>query len=321
MKHDLHLCSRFLIMKKILLLTLLLFSTTVFALKYTLVSNDNTVIGAVQHTQATFGETITDLGQIYQIGYLEFKEANPDVNPNHLWVGKNITIPSQFILPQTDHAGIVINQAELRLYYYPPHQNIVYTYPIGIGRPETTTPVTLTKIIDKDKAPTWYPTPATIIEASEHGLDLPSAVPPGPDNPLGDYAMRMGMLSPGLNKPSYLIHGTNDPTRVGIRSTGGCISLYPDNIAELFPMVSIGTPVNIINDPVKAGWGGDLLYLEAHVPLSNKNREDTQIQYMRLAGESIKQAFQHQRAEINWEKVSEILQEQHGIPEVIGHKV
>lgn len=304
-------------MKKILILTTLLFSSSAFALQYDLSQSQGTVVGTIQQTEAKFGQNITDLGQQYQIGYLEFKEANPEISPDHLWVGKRLIIPSRFILPQTPHEGIVINQAELRLYYYPPKKNIVYTYPIGIGRPQTITPVIQTKVVDKTKDPIWYPTPATITEAAEHGLDLPKEIPPGPQNPLGDYEIRMGIISDELTN-SYLIHGTNDPTRVGIRSTGGCISMYPPNIAELYPLVKVGTPIDIINQPVKAGWENNTLYLEAHSPLTIQDAQLTQAEYLHLAADAIKQAIITEHAEIDWDKVLVVIQQKDGMPEAIG---
>ncbi len=86
---------------------------------------------------------------------------------------------------------------------------------------------------------------------------LPRIVPPGPDNPLGKYAMRLGL-------PGYLIHGTNRPAGVGMRVTHGCIRLFPEDIGFLFGQVDLNTPVRIINEPVKIGWNGDELVIEVH---------------------------------------------------------
>ena len=303
-------------MKKIVLLTLLIFSSATFALQFTLPKNGDAIVGKMQHTEATLGETYVDLGRKYQISYFEFKEANPSLDMHHLWVGKHIKVPSEFLLPQTKRDGLIINLAELRIYYYPDDHS-VYTFPIGIGRPQTVTPVAKTKIIQKVKNPIWFPTPATIKEAAEHDLDLPKMIKPGPQNPLGHYMMRLGLLSP-TKDPTYLIHGTNDPTRVGIRSTGGCISMYAENIEQLFGLVKVGTKVHIIDEPVKAGWKGNKLYLEAQVPLTRKDKKNTQSRYMSLASNAIRKAIKSKPAEINWEKVETVLKKQNGIPVAIG---
>ena len=80
---------------------------------------------------------------------------------------------------------------------------------------------------------------------------------PGPDNPLGEHALYLAW-------PTYLIHGTNEPRGVGRHSSRGCIRLYPDDMAELYARVQPGTPVRVVNQPVKLGWIGGELYLEVN---------------------------------------------------------
>ncbi len=289
-------------------LTLLFQSSLVFALKFQL-NNKTNIVGKTQIISVPSGENITDLGQKYSVGFLEFMEANPSVNLNRLWSGEKLVVPTRYILPKAAHRGIVINLAELRLYYYPSHEHVVYTYPIGIGRVRSPTPIVRSKIIEKTRNPTWTPTADAHQEAREKGLSLAKRVPPGPDNPLGKYAMRLAVRV-------YLIHGTNDPSGVGIRSSGGCIRLYPQDIKKLFHMVKIGTPVEIIDQPIKTGWKNNTLYLEAHVPVDFKRHRAQNV--LKPVVKVIMPEVKKRHASVNWNKAMLIAERQSGIPTSIG---
>jgi L,D-transpeptidase ErfK/SrfK len=147
------------------------------------------------------------------------------------------------------------------MYYFPQPRDgepaYVKTYPISIGRMDWETPLGLTKIVSKARNPTWYPPESVREEHAADGKPLPRIVPPGPDNPLGEYAMRLGL-------PGYLIHGTNRPAGVGMRVTHGCVRMFPEDIDYLFAQIGVDTPVRIINEPVKIGWDGDELVMEVH---------------------------------------------------------
>ncbi|MCA8864602.1 L,D-transpeptidase family protein [Halomonas sp. SBBP1] len=193
-------------------------------------------------------DTLLDIAHAHGIGYEEIRRANPDVS---FWVpgkGTQVHIPAQFILPNVERKGIVINIAELRLYYYPEARDgetsSVQTYPIGIGRDGFNTPFGITKTTMRLEDPAWYPPASVRREAAERGDPPPSVVPPGPDNPLGKYAIL-------LDIPGYLIHGTNRPDGIGMRASRGCIRLHADDIKALFDQVRVGTQVNIINEPVR----------------------------------------------------------------------
>jgi L,D-transpeptidase ErfK/SrfK len=160
----------------------------------------------------------------------------------------------------------VINLAELRLYYYPSDKNQVVTHPLGIGREGWSTPVGETQIIGKKKDPTWTVPESIRKEHEEAGDPLPPVVPPGPNNPLGGYALYLGIQG-------YLLHGTNKPFGVGMRVSHGCIRLYPEDIEEFYLQVPIGTKVRIINQPYKVGWLDGQLYIEAHRPLNEQIKE------------------------------------------------
>lgn len=198
-------------------------------------------------------DTLLDIARSYDVGYVEIRAANPGVDPWLPGTGKTIAVPTQHILPDAPRRGIVINLPELRLYYFPADGGMPRSFPIGIGGEGMETPVGHTEIIRKQLHPVWIPTRAE----REEDSDLPARVDPGPDNPMGDQALYLGWAG-------YAIHGTNRPYSIGRRDSHGCIRLYPEDILALYKMVRIGTPVMVVNQPAKAGWSGDELYLEVH---------------------------------------------------------
>lgn len=226
---------------------------------------DHDVIGEVTRVVARHEDTFVSLARRHGVGLEELKLANPGID---MWLpgeGTTITLPTQFVLPRAPREGVVINIAELRLYYYPADEpDKVHTYPISIGRMDWSTPVGRTSIVAKAANPSWYPPQSIRDEHAERGDILPPVVPPGPDNPLGAHALR-------LDLPGYLIHGTNRPSGVGMRVTHGCIRMFPEDIEGLFERVPTGTPVHIVNQPFKLGWSEDgVLVLEVHPPLEEE---------------------------------------------------
>ena len=211
------------------------------------------IIGVARSYELREGDTLLDVALDRDLGYVELLLANPGVDP---WVpkaGLEILLPHETILPAAERAGVVINLTELRLYYFPPDGRAALTFPIGIGRMGHETPLGQSRIVKKRLNPTWIPTKSIRAEDPE----LPERVPPGPDNPLGDHALN-------LDWPGYVIHGTNRPYGVGRRVSHGCIRMYPEDIAALFALVALGTPVTIVDQPIKTGWRDGDLYLEVH---------------------------------------------------------
>jgi len=238
-----------------------LLSVSANATTFTLLNEKTRVVGHNLVVYSHKEDTLLDIARRFDIGYSEIVEANPTLDPWLPGTGKRVLVPNRFILPDVPHKGIVINLAEMRLYYYPKRRKggrqQVITHPIGVGREGWTTPLGKTRIIQKKKDPTWTPPASILAEHLEKGDPLPKVVPAGPDNPLGAYAMRLGM-------PGYLLHGTNRPFGVGMRVSHGCIRLFPEDIEHLFGIVSVNTPVEIVYQPYKAALDKGVLYLEAH---------------------------------------------------------
>ena len=256
---------------KLLTIALLVTASAVHAEIYELPPEGFDVIGAVSTITARHEDTLVDIARRHGLGYEDIVRANPEVN---VWVpgeGTEVVLPTQYVLPPGERQGVVLNLAEYRLYYFPAPRDgepaYVMTYPISIGRMDWETPLGLTTVISKVTNPTWYPPQSVRDEHAADGDPLPRIVPPGPKNPLGKHAMRLGL-------PGYLIHSTNRPAGVGMRVTHGCVRMFPEDIEYLFGHIDISTEVRIINAPVKIGWNGDALVMEAH-PVLEMNTPTT----------------------------------------------
>jgi lipoprotein-anchoring transpeptidase ErfK/SrfK len=206
---------------------------------------DGTVVGADAVIRSHYADTLPDIARRYSLGYEEIVHANPGVD---VWLpgeGTPIVLPGRRVLPRGIRDGVVVNLAEHRLYYFPKpakdEKPVVITYPVSIGKVGEDTPLGQSYITAKIKNPTWYPPASVRKEHAERGEPLPAAVGPGPDNPLGDYMMRLGFAN-----GTYEIHGTNKPAAVGMANTNGCIGMYPEDMAALFAMVPVGTVVRFI---------------------------------------------------------------------------
>jgi len=273
------------------------------------------VIGEVRTITTKYEDTLSDIGRRHGIGYEEMIAANPGIDA---WVpgeGKRITVPSQFILPDAPREGIVINLPEHRLYYFLPvkagQAQTVVTYPISVGKMDWKTPLGLTRIVDKRVKPSWTPPESVHREREEDGRpQLPKVVPPGPDNPLGDYAMRLAI--PG---GAYLIHGTNMPIAVGMPVTHGCIRMFPEDIEEFFKMVPVNTRVRILHQPYKAGFVGDRLFMEVHPPMPG--HEDPDAMSLTNITRMIVAATEDHNVHIDWVQAEHIFKKASGVPELL----
>ena len=268
------------------------------------------VIGELRIIIAKHEDTLSDLARRYNLGYNEIVDANPTVDPWLPGAGTPIVLPTQFVLPNAARQGVVLNVATMRMFYYPPtkpgEQAVVITHPIGIGKEGWSTPLGATQIIAKQKDPAWNVPISIREEHAKKGDPLPAVVPPGPDNPLGRFAMRLGL-------PGYLIHGTNKPYGIGMRVSHGCIHLYPEDIAKLFEIIPVGVAVNIINKPYTAGWHNNMLYIEAHTPLE----EDAKALDGNLTPavkEVVRAIKTEDRANINWSRLIRVANRHPGFP-------
>jgi L,D-transpeptidase ErfK/SrfK len=264
------------------------------------------MVGQLAAIDTRENDTLSDIARHYGLGFNDISIANAGISPWTPATGSRVLLPLQFILPDAPRKGIVLNLANMRLFYYPKkEQGKLYTYPVGIGRQGWNTPMGLTRIAEKTANPNWHVPPSIHREHALKGDKLPSVVRSGPDNPLGLYAMRLAI-------PGYLIHGTNKPYGIGMQISHGCVQLYPEDIEVLFKKASVGLPVRIVHQPYLVAWDHDMLYLEAHDPLPKWAGSRKQLQKQLL--KQLRKIGDKKGTAIDWKKVDAILMRADGVP-------
>lgn len=268
---------------------------------------NQTSVGSATVYVTRQGDTLLDIARQYDLGYTQLITANRGIDPWKPGIERQIVIPGYYLVPNVPRRGIVINLAQQRLYYFPPGGNTVETFPIGVGVEGWVTPLGATKIVEKEDHPTWHPPPSIRAEDA----DLPSVVPPGPDNPLGDYAFR-------LTWPAYLIHGTNKPYGIGRNVSHGCVHLYPEDMAHLFQEIPVGTPVRVIDREVEAAWIGPDLYVAVFPNKEQTEALDTDAPVPPILPKELKQQVKEAAGSragfVDWAAVETAARERTGIP-------
>jgi len=255
-----------------------------------------TVIGTPERHIVKNKDTFLDIARRYRLGFNEMEDLHPDIDP---WIppeGAWLVVPTRWVLPAFLDKGIIINVAELRLYYFIKAgvDSVVKTFPIGIGDTDWPTPLGNFKVGEKRKNPAWYVPPSL---KEKYRVNV---IPPGPENPLGEYWIR-------LSNSSYGMHGTDIPWSVGRLVTHGCIRLYPEDIEHLFQEVQPGTPVEIIYEPVKIGVLEGRIYAEVHRDVYQLIDDFVEYGYRRLQEEGVARR-------VDIEKFQKLLERKDGMP-------
>jgi len=290
-------------------------STGALAAVYELPADGSALVGTDSLIRLSYEDRLFDVARRYGLGYPEIVRANPGAD---IWLpgeGQEILLPVRRILPPTPHEGVVVNLPEHRLYYYPKPrpggERVVVTYPVSIGRMDWHSPLGETRIIAKERHPSWYPPESVRKEHAARGDPLPKVVPPGPKNPLGEYKMRLA-----VGDGTYEIHGTNNPVAVGLAVTHGCIRMYPEDVAALFASVPVGTKVWLINEPVKIAYVDGQLLMEVHPPVDSEGQV-AQVD-SEVLSQKLRRALGQDTAAIHWEFARKALESATGVPTVVG---
>jgi L,D-transpeptidase ErfK/SrfK len=268
------------------------------------VAKDEDVIGRLKSVRLEKGDTLPDIARHFSLGLNGIIATNPGVDVWTPETGKSIVLPLSFILPDAPRKGIVINLAAMRLFQFKGNGEAlaVLTFPAGVGTEERPSPMGQMSVERKVFRPTWYVPAKIAADRRKKGDILPAKVPPGPQNPLGEYALY-------LSKPTYLIHGTNKPASIGLNATNGCIRLYPEDIRKLFENTPAKTPVNIVYQPYLLGKRNDVIYLEVHASTKNLNATEFDKVYKKL--KTIEKASGRT---LDWNKIKNVLAEARGVP-------
>lgn len=135
----------------------------------------------------------------------------------------------------TQNGAILVDVASRSLHFWSADQRVFRVYPCSVPLSADLTRRGKTSVVEKVAAPVWRPTPAM----RQRHPDWPAAVAPGPNNPLGPFALYLGWQY-------FRIHGTHDPAKIGRQASSGCFGLYNQDIAELFGLVQVGAQVVVI---------------------------------------------------------------------------
>jgi L,D-transpeptidase ErfK/SrfK len=266
--------------------------------------------GGIRETtsyRATYEDTLLDVARRFSLGYVEIVAANPGTDP---WIpgeGTSVVLPTLHLPPDAAPEGVVINLADMRLYYFAEPGEPMQSFPIGIGRDGLLTPLGSTEVVRKTKDPIWRPTPRMRSEDPA----LPEAVPPGPDNPLGNRAMYLGWSQ-------YLIHGTNKPLGIGRRTSSGCVRMYPEDVEYLYDRVAIGTKVTVVDQPIKLAWIDDALYIEAHTTMAQSDQIEMSGKFDPILDSSVVEQVLAvagaKAAMLDWSRIRQATIERRGYP-------
>lgn len=273
------------------------------------------LIGEPQITTTQYEDTLVHLARRYNVGFVEIRAANPGVDPWIPGAGTKITLPTQHILPNAPHKGVVINLSEMRLYVFGHDGDAPATYPIGIGRSGLTTPLGSTTVARATIDPIWTPTP----RMRKEDPTLPAVVPPGPENPMGTHALYLGW-------ESYAIHGTDKPYSIGRRLSSGCIRMYPEDILTLYDNIPVGTSVTVVDQPIKTAWIGNDFYIEAHPTQEQADILSHDYAYKPsypVTEEDIRTvlaAAGDAASTLDFEKIRKVLKERRGLPTIVGKR-
>jgi L,D-transpeptidase ErfK/SrfK len=271
-------------------------------------------VGENKTVIAKYEDTLVHIGRDYGVGFVEMRAANPHLDPWIPGAGARVIVPLQNLLPDAPRESVVINLSEMRMYIFRSPNEPPITYAIGIGRDGLQTPLGVTRVVRKAADPTWYPTE----RMRKEDPTLPAVVPPGPDNPMGSHSLYLGF-------PHIAIHGTNKPYGIGRRVSSGCIRMFPEDIDNVFRMIPVGAKVTVVDQPIKAAWIGDELYLEVHPTQEQATlmeREGAVPDYelserdlayiMRVAGPAVEK--------LDWNKIRKVVKERKGYPVEIAQR-
>lgn len=200
---------------------------------------------------ARFGEAAEVLAR-------ENKIADPDL----ILPGRNLQVDNRHIVPEALHDGIVINLPQRMLFFFRDGK-LISSYPVGLGRrswPTVQGPFNVATLV---KNPEWSVPKSIQEEMAREGQIVKNKVPPGLDNPLGEFWI-------GLTVPGYGIHGTIAPASVYYFQSHGCIRLHPDDVAQLFPQISKGMAVDIVYNPVLIADIDGHVYVEINPDVYNR---------------------------------------------------
>jgi L,D-transpeptidase ErfK/SrfK len=266
----------------------------------------DTVVGGESFYAAQPGDSLTSIGARSGVAAGVLSRENNLQPSSRLKIGQDLRVDNRHIVPLGLQDGIIINLPQRLLFYFVQGALVSY-YPVGLGRPDWPTRTGAFTILSKEESPVWDVPKSIQEEMRRCGQTVRTQVLPGPDNPLGQYWL-------GLSLASYGIHGTIAPASIYQFRSHGCIRLHPDDIADLFARVSIGTSGTIIYAPVLlAQVTGDQIYLEVHRDVYKRGGEPLAV-VQRLS------VLWGLGPRLDWQRVEEVVRLKDGVAREVSRQ-
>ncbi|MHB1436831.1 MAG: L,D-transpeptidase family protein [Thiobacillus sp.] len=250
------------------------------------------------------GDSLTAIGARFGVAATLLAQQNAIPYEAIIYPGQRLDIHNPHIVPATLNDGILINLPQRMLFHFSqgkPHA----VYPVALGKPSWPTPQGEFKIVSRVKNKTWLVPKSIQEEMRREGKIVVAEVPPGPDNPLGAYWL-------GLNLWGYGIHSTIAPASIYQFRSHGCIRLHPDDIAELFAQVRVGTAGRLIYQPVLLAVVEDgRILLEVHRDIYKKGIDPAQTVRDMAEANGLSHA-------VDWTAVDAVIAAQDGLAREVG---
>ncbi|MDB6021125.1 MAG: hypothetical protein JWQ04_982 [Pedosphaera sp.] len=169
------------------------------------------------------------------------RRLNPGINWSNVVAGTVVLVPNASY-PETPSkaAWVTIHLSAKTLEAYDAETNLVAHFPCSIAKRVEKRPVGLLRVVVVAPNPNYTFDPDVFPESPEaHELKRKLILPPGPNNPVGVAWI-------GLDRPGYGIHGTPRPEDIGRTESHGCFRLANWNAEFLLRLITIGTPVYVV---------------------------------------------------------------------------
>ncbi len=214
------------------------------------------VVGEEVHYTVQAGDSLARLAPKFGMSVKLAAAMNNLADPRKLHLGQQLVFSNRHIVAKLVD-GLIISIVDRTLYWFKANE-LIAQFPVAVGKADWETPPGRFKILSRRRKPTWHVPPAIQAEMREKGEPVKTSVPPGPDNPLGEYWLQ-------LSAGDYGIHGTNAPWSVGRFATHGCLRLRPGDVERLFKEAPNDTPVWVMYEPIKlASLSDGHALIEAH---------------------------------------------------------
>jgi L,D-transpeptidase ErfK/SrfK len=245
------------------------------------------------------GDTVLKISARYGETASVLAVANGLKLDSKLVPGSLLRVNNQHVVPFGAAQTIIINVPQRMLFHFE-GEALSGAYPVAVGQPTWPTPLGDFTVATLRRYPVWHVPLSIQREMREQGRRVRTVVPPGPNNPLGDYWIGLSILNLG-------IHATNVAISIYGYRTHGCIRLNTADAKKLFNSVEIGEPGEVIYQPILFAVLPDgRVFLEANLDIYDRGKHG--LPYARALANA-----EHIGKLINWARAGEVIGAVEGI--------